>query len=141
MNMVFVSNPWTQLLLLVGTGVLCLGMSLWWLGAQHFGLYKRLNSTTVARDKSNVGSVAQLPHPPVLHITSVVQHGRIIELKGATEPGAVVMINGQPAATIFPGNAFKYFLGPVPVGTAIISITCQNEEGGVNTQQLAVTLE
>lgn len=136
MNMLFVSNPWTQLLMLIGTGVLCLGVSLWF-GAQHSGLHKRLpfvaaRSLPISHDIE--------PHAPILHITSVVQHGRIVEIKGATEAGTVVMINGQPVATIFAGNTFRHFLGPLPTGTAIVSITCQDEQGGVNTQQLALTL-
>jgi len=81
------------------------------------------------------------PPAPVLHVTSVVQHGRIVEIEGTTEPGAIVMINGHPAATIFDGNAFRHFVGPLRAGTSIISITCQNERGGVETQQLALTLE
>jgi hypothetical protein len=53
----------------------------------------------------------------------------------------VVMINGQPVASIFPENTFRHFLGPLPTGTTIVTITCQNQQGGVNTQQLALTLE
>jgi hypothetical protein len=81
-----------------------------------------------------------LPEPS-LHVTSLVQHGRIVEISGTTEPGNVVMINGEPAATIFNGNEFRHFVGPLPAGASIISITCQNNQGGVNTQQLAVTVE
>jgi len=84
---------------------------------------------------------ASQPRAPVFHITSMVEHGRIVEIKGTTEPGTVVMINGQAAATIFDGNAFRHFVGPLPPGTTILSITCQNERGGVDTEQLAVTLE
>jgi hypothetical protein len=51
------------------------------------------------------------------------------------------MINGQQAATIFNENGFRHFLGPLPTGTTIVSITCQDDEGGVNTQQVVVTLE
>jgi hypothetical protein len=39
------------------------------------------------------------------------------------------MINGQAAATIVPGHTFKNFIGPLPPGTTIASITCQNEQG------------
>jgi hypothetical protein len=64
-----------------------------------------------------------------------------VEIKGATDTGTVVMINGQPVASIFPENTFRHFLGPLPKGPSIVSITCQDELGGVNTQQLAVTVE
>ena len=49
--------------------------------------------------------------------------------------------NGEAAATIFEGNAFRRFVGPLSAGTTMIAVTFQNEHGGVNTQQLAVTLE
>lgn len=81
------------------------------------------------------------PSPPMLRVTSIVQHGRIVEIQGTTDLGAIVMINGQPAATIFDGNQFRHFVGPLPAGTSIVSITSQNDQGGVNTQQMAVTVE
>jgi hypothetical protein len=81
------------------------------------------------------------PAAPTLHVTSIMQHGRIVEIQGTTDPGAVVMINGQPAATIFSGNEFRHFVGPLPAGTSIVSVTSQNDQGGVNTQQMAVTVE
>jgi hypothetical protein len=81
------------------------------------------------------------PAQPTLHVTSIVQHGRIVEIHGTTDPGAIVMINGQPAATIFAGEEFRHFVGPLPVGTSIVTLTSQNYEGGVNTQQMAVTVE
>lgn len=81
------------------------------------------------------------PHVPSLHIDSVVQHGDIAEIKGTTDPGVMVMINGQQAAVVFDGNRFHHFVGPLPKGTTILSVTCQNEEGGTVTQKLAVTVE
>jgi hypothetical protein len=96
------------------------------------------------RGTEHAGTTATLgsePAAPTLHVTSIVQHGRIVEIQGTTDPGAVVMINGQPAATIFPGNEFRHFVGPLPAGTSIVSVTSQNDQGGVNTQQLAVTVE
>lgn len=81
------------------------------------------------------------PPAPTLRVTSILQHGHIVEIQGTTEPGAVVMINGQPAATLFDGNQFHHFVGPLPSGTSIVSITSQNDHGGVNTQQMAVTVE
>jgi len=84
---------------------------------------------------------ASEPRAPVFHITSIVEHGRIVEIKGTTEPGTFVMINGETVASIFDGNAFRHFVGPLPAGTTIVSITCQNGQGGVDTKQLAVTPE
>jgi len=78
---------------------------------------------------------------PNLDMNTVVHHGRIIEVEGSTDPGAIVMINGQPAATFFEGNSFKHFIGPVSPGTSIVTITIQNAQGGVTTRQLAVTVD
>jgi hypothetical protein len=114
------SNGWAQLLLLISTGILCLAMSVW-LAVQRFRLPKRI---PVVAAGANMSNLHVEPHAPTLHITSVVQHGRIIEIKGATGAGAVVMINGQPVASIFPENAFRHILGPLPAGTTIITVTC-----------------
>lgn len=135
-----VNNGWTQLSLLIATGVLCLGMSFWF-GAQHFRLRKHPPLIGVPGVPAFVTSAPNGEHSPSLRITDVVQHGRIVEIKGATDTGTVVMINGQPVASIFPENTFRHFLGPLPRGTSIVSITCQDERGGVNTQQLALTVE
>jgi hypothetical protein len=89
---------------------------------------------------SNVGSVERPPSPS-LHIDSVILHGHIIEISGSTEPGAVVMINGQTASTIFGANAFHHFMGPFRSGTTIITVTAQDEQGGVNTQQIAASIQ
>jgi hypothetical protein len=131
-------NQWTELLLPIATGALCLVMSISF-GAYHFRLPKQI---PIVAAQSNVLNLAIVQPPsPVLNVTSLVQHGRILEITGNTEFGTVVMINGQSAATIFSGNTFKHFLGPLPPGTTVVSITCQNERGGVNTQQVAVTLK
>lgn len=81
------------------------------------------------------------PSPPILQVNSIVQHGRIVEIEGTTDPGAIVMINGQPAPTIFDRNEFRHFVGPLPAGTSIVTITSQNNQGGVDTQRLAITVE
>ena len=94
--------------------------------------------------RSNVPLILPKADPvrsPELHISKVVQHGRIVEIVGDTDPGAVVMINGQSAATIFDHNSFRHFVGPLPSGTTIITVTSQDERGGVNTQRVAVTIE
>ena len=88
---------------------------------------------------TNVNSV-EPPPSPSLHIDSVIVHGHIIEISGSTGPGVVVMINGQTASTIFGANAFRHFMGPFPSGTTIITVTAQDERGGVNTQQIAATI-
>jgi hypothetical protein len=38
---------------------------------------------------------ASEPRAPLFHITSIVELGRIVNIRGTTEPETVVMINGQ----------------------------------------------
>ena len=78
------------------------------------------------------------PRVPSLHVDLVVQHGDIVEIEGATEADATVMINGEPAATLFEGTAFRHFVGPLRPGVTVLTITAQSFGGGVNTQQIAV---
>jgi hypothetical protein len=128
--------------LLIGAAVLSLAMSLYLLARPL--VVRRLWLHPIHRTRAGTPPDSfgiSVPPAPILHITTVVQHGRIVEIEGTTEPGTIVMINGQAAATIFGGNAFRHFVGPLPAGTTMIAVTCQNERGGVNTQQLAVTLE
>lgn len=77
---------------------------------------------------------------PALRIDSVMQHGHIVEIEGSTDPGAVVMINGERAAVVWDQNEFHHFVGPLPSGTTVIAVTSQDEHGGVNTKQVAVTI-
>jgi len=75
-----------------------------------------------------------------LEINSVVQHGDIYEIIGSAEPGSSVMVNGQYAPMLFENSTFRYFVGPLPNGVTVLTITVQNESGGVNTKQLALTV-
>jgi hypothetical protein len=87
---------------------------------------------------ANQSRVAAEPEIPLLEITAVVQHGHIYEIKGRVERGALVMINDEKVPT-FGESSFRYFVGPLPTGLTVITVTLQNEKGGVNTKQLAIT--
>jgi hypothetical protein len=80
------------------------------------------------------------PEPPHLEIKSVAQHGHIYEIVGSAEPGSSVMINGQYVPTFFESSTFEYFIGPLPDGVTVVTITSQNENGGFNTRQVALTI-
>jgi|SRR5689334_9827591 len=84
---------------------------------------------------SQVSTSGAIPH---LYIDAVVQHGDIVEIKGRTESATAVMINGEPAAMIFADSGFRHFVGPLPPGVSLVSVTAQSGMGGVVTQQLAV---
>jgi hypothetical protein len=99
------------------------------------------NNTTHSINVADEGSRTVSSDAPELRITELVQHGHILEIRGYSEPGAIVMINGEPAATIFDQNSFRHFVGPLSRGTTIITITSQTYQGGVSTEQLAFTIE
>src|SRR5438270_6210401 len=80
-------------------------------------------------------SGAQGPPTPQLDVQSIVPHGDILEVKGKTDPGVTLMINGEKVV-VFEDGTFKHFEGPLPAGPTVITVTAQNDQGGVNTQQL-----
>ena len=80
--------------------------------------------------------VASIP----LELDPFSQHGHLIEINGHTEPGARVMVNGQEAIVNSDGS-FHHFTNPLPAGDNYITITAQNQKGGVNTRREKVTIQ
>jgi hypothetical protein len=76
-----------------------------------------------------------------LELSPFVQHGHVIEVKGRTEPGARVMVNGQEVPIIGGDGTFQYFTPPLPNGSHMITITAQNSKGGVRTEQKKILIE
>lgn len=68
-----------------------------------------------------------------LAIAELRQHGRVIEIRGETEAGARVMVNGQEVPEISPEGRFTFFTATLSSGQNTITITAQNAKGGVNT--------
>ncbi len=68
-----------------------------------------------------------------LVIEEMRQHGRVIEIRGETEPGARVMVNGQEAPGLSPMGKFTFFTPQMSSGQNTITITAQNAKGGVST--------
>ncbi len=77
----------------------------------------------------------------LLEIESLVQHGRLIEVKGRTEPNAKVIINNQEVSDVRPDGSFTFFTMQFPVGENVITVTAQNARGGVNTKQQTVVIQ
>ncbi len=75
-----------------------------------------------------------------LDLEPLVQHGHMIELKGKTEPGARVMVNGHEAVVEADGT-FGFFTTPLPKGENIITVTAQNTKGAVKTEQKKVVID
>jgi hypothetical protein len=76
-----------------------------------------------------------------LELDPFVQHGHVIEVLGKTESGARVMVNGREVPMISPDGTFHYFTPPLPAGESVITVTAQNSQGGVNTQQKKVVIQ
>ena len=91
-------------------------------------------------ERNQSQSISSGPRTPILNVESVTPYGHIVEIMAETEPGTAVMVNGQRAAVIFAGSRIRHFVGPLPDGVTEITITAQNDEGGVNTKTLAIVL-
>jgi hypothetical protein len=75
-----------------------------------------------------------------LELNDFTQLGHVIEVKGHTEPGARVMVNGAEAVVAGDG-AFHHFTNPLPTGENLITITAQDTKGGVNTVTKTVVIQ
>lgn len=76
-----------------------------------------------------------------LELDPFVQHGHVIEVRGKTEPTARVMVNGREVPLVGSDGSFRFFTPPLPNGESVITITAQNPQGGVNTQQKKVVIQ
>ncbi len=76
-----------------------------------------------------------------LELDPFVQHGHVIEVTGKTQTGARVMVNGSEVPMIASDGSFHYFTPPLPTGEAVITVTAQTAQGGVNTQQKKVIIQ
>jgi len=75
-----------------------------------------------------------------LEVGEFVQTGHTILVRGRTEPGAMVLVNGQQAFTKGDGT-FSHFTNNLPTGENIITITAQNSRGGVNNVSRSVMIQ
>ena len=76
-----------------------------------------------------------------LELDPFVQHGHVIEVTGKTQTGARVMVNGSEVPMIQSDGSFHYFTPPLPPGEAVITVTAQTAQGGVNTQQKKIIIQ
>jgi hypothetical protein len=76
-----------------------------------------------------------------LELDPFIQHGHVIEVTGKTQMGARVMVNGSEVPMIGTDGAFHYFTPPLPTGEAVITVTAQTAQGGVNTQQKKIIIQ
>lgn len=84
------------------------------------------NKFTIVPKSSEVGLA--------LELDPFVQHGHVIEVKGKTDPSARVMVNGEEVPVVGGDGSFRYYTRPLPQGENVITVTAQNQRGGVSTQ-------
>jgi hypothetical protein len=66
--------------------------------------------------------------------------GHSAELIGKTEPGAALIINGQPVANILPDGTFRHFTEPLEPGQHNIVVIGSNRRGGTAKQQISIVI-
>jgi hypothetical protein len=76
-----------------------------------------------------------------LDLDPFIQHGHVIEVTGKTQNGARVMVNGSEVPMVAGDGSFHYFTPPLPTGEAVITVTAQTAQGGVNTQQKKIIIQ
>jgi hypothetical protein len=76
-----------------------------------------------------------------LDLDPFIQHGHVIEVTGRTQNGARVMVNGSEVPMVASDGSFHYFTPPLPTGEAVITVTAQTAQGGVNTQQKKIIIQ
>ena len=77
-----------------------------------------------------------------LEITKIIQHGRVVEVQGKTEPGSTVIINNEQVFSIAPDGTFRHFTSPLPnSGSHQITITAQDRKGDSNSIHKSVVIE
>ena len=67
-----------------------------------------------------------------LTLLDVIRRGRIVEIKGRTEPEASVLINGERIPLVLEDGSFTY-LTVGPEGPFPVTITAQNRHGETKT--------
>lgn len=76
----------------------------------------------------------------LLEITGTQIHGRVVEIMGKTEPGAALLVNGQPVPIIAPDGTFRHFTEPLEPGQHTIVIIGENRRGGTGHQQVTIVV-
>lgn len=76
----------------------------------------------------------------VLEITGTQLHGRVAEILGRTEPGAALIVNGQPVPNIASDGTFRHFTEALEPGQHTIVVIGQNRRGGTATRQVSIVV-
>ena len=77
-----------------------------------------------------------------LELDPFIQHGHVIEVTGKTQVGARVMVNGREVPMITrPTERSITSRRRWRPGEAVITVTAQTAQGGVNTQQKKIIIQ
>jgi len=76
----------------------------------------------------------------MLQIDGTQMHGRVAEIVGRTEPGAALIVNGQPVPNISADGTFRYFTEPLDPGEHTIVVIGQNRRGGTAKQPISIVV-
>jgi hypothetical protein len=76
----------------------------------------------------------------LLEIQNTQLVGHAVEISGRTEPGAALIINGQPVPNIARDGTFHHFTEPLLPGEHTIVVIGQNRRGGTAKQQVSVVV-
>jgi len=76
----------------------------------------------------------------MLEIDGTQMHGRVAEIVGRTEPGAALIVNGQPVPNISADGTFRHFTEPLDPGQHTIVVIGQNRRGGTAKQQISIVV-
>lgn len=76
----------------------------------------------------------------MLEITGTQIHGRVAEIIGKTEPGAALIVNGQPVPIIAPDGTFRHFTEPLEPGQHTIVIIGENRRGGTAEKKVSIVV-
>lgn len=76
----------------------------------------------------------------LLEIESTQIHGRVVEIIGRTEPGAALIVNGQPVANLSQDGTFRHFTEPLDPGQHTITVIGSNRRGGSSKQQISIVV-
>ncbi len=103
---------------------------------------KGVESQPSAANRFNIVQQAASDNQAFLEITQMIQHGRLVEVVGRTEPGSTVIINNEQVFNIQPDGTFRFFTAPLPSnGLNQITITAQDRKGNTKTIRKTVVVE
>ncbi len=98
---------------------------------------------SVAGDRSTFTVVAKSDSSAnlLLDVEPFIQHGHTFEVRGKTEPGARVMVNGQEVPRVSSEGKFTHYTNQLPPGENWITITAQDAKGGYNVVSRPVNIQ